>query len=172
MLTRLASVLGVSVDWLLGKADHPFTSAHNMPSRKNLVAIPVLGTIHAGDPVWAEQIPEGWLDVPEEILPGKGEYFALRVKGDCFSVGRNPIHEGYIVIVRRQPTVENGEIAVVYWPDQDEAVLRRVERRDGQVILRADNPAYPVEVVRNRDLTILGKVVGFFGRPSVAKDVM
>jgi len=172
LLSKIANVLGVSVDWLLGRSESPTPPVAPHSGLEGAVSIPVLGSIHAGDAAWAEQVPEGWLEVPAEILPGKGEYFALRVKGDCFGVGQNPIHDGYIVIVRRQPTVENGEIAVVYWPDQDEAVLRRVERKDGQVVLRADNPAYPVEVVRNRDLTILGKVVGFFGRPSAAKDVM
>lgn len=163
-LRELARLYGVSVATLLGETP---VSSDIIP---DVVPVPILGTIHAGDPAWASQEPEGWALIPAD-LARTGDFFALRVKGDCFAYGRKPIDEGDIVLVRKQPEVDNGQIAVVYWPDQEEAVLRRVERKDGMVILRADNPKYPVEVVRNRDLTILGRVVKVIADPSTPDDL-
>lgn len=163
---RIAEYFNVSVDYLIGRTDDP----RPLPEAAlPVVPVPILGAIHAGDPAWATQEPEGWAFVPAD-LARTGELFALRVKGDCFAYGRKPIDDGDVVLVRKQPTVEDGQIAVVYWPDQEEAVLRRVERKDGMVILRADNPKYPVEVVKGRDLTILGRVVKVIADPASAND--
>lgn len=131
------------------------------------VRIPILGRIHAGDPHWAEQHVEGWTTITAERARS-GEFFALRVTGDCMAPAR--IMPGDIVIVRRQPTVEDGEIAVVWWNGEDEAHLRRVRRVDKQVLLTADNPAYPPVLLPPAKVTILGKVVEVRIEPKPAGD--
>lgn len=171
-LGRLANFFGVSVAYLLGETDDPrrpedVIAQHGMP----VTPIPILGVIHAGDPIPAEENIIGWTAIPEDQAKG-GRHFALLVRGDCFAAGPRPIYEGDLVIVRQQPDVRDGQIAVVLWPDVSEAQLRRVYRRDGTVVLRADNPAYPPEVVKKRDLTILGVVVNIVTEPAAAKDVM
>lgn len=135
-----------------------------------VVPIPILGVIHAGDSIPAEQEIIGWTAIPKAMGPAEN-FFALRVRGDCMAAGPKPIHDGDVVIVRKQPTAQNGEIAVVLWPDVAEAQLRRIYRRDGSVILRADNPAYPPEVVQTRELQILGVVVGIQTTPAAAREV-
>lgn len=170
-LLRLSDALGVSVAYLLGETDEPrrpedILAEQAMP----VVPVPILGVIHAGDPIPAEEHIVGWTAIPAEEARG-GRYFALRVKGDCFDTGGpRSIMEGDIVIVRQQPDCQNGEIAVVLWPDVQEAQLRRVYRRGGTVVLRADNPAYPPEVVRSRELTVLGVVVSIVSPPAPARE--
>lgn len=174
-LRAVAEKLGVSVAYLVGETDdaRPFETIGTDPTEGQalpVVPIPILGVIHAGDPIPAEEQIIGWTAIPADMTRGD-EYFALRVRGDCMAGGTKPINEGDIVIVRRQPDVSNGEIAVVLWPDVSEAQLRRVYRRDGTVILRADNPAYPPEIVRSRELRILGVVVGIQTTPASAREV-
>lgn len=171
---RVADILAVSVAYLLGETDDPTPldqRAREILERDALpvVPIPILGVIHAGDPIPAEENVIGWTAIPEYMARG-GQYFGLRVKGDCFAAGTKPIHDGDIVIVRRQPDVQDGKIAVVLWPDVAEAQLRRVYRRDGSIILRADNPAYPPEIVKRRDLTVLGIVVHIISEPAAASE--
>jgi len=171
-LLRLSDALGVSVAYLLGETDDPRRPEDILAKQAMPVTpIPILGVIHAGDPIPAEEHIIGWTAIPEDEARG-GRFFALKAKGDCFYTGGpKSISEGDIVIVRQQPDCENGQIAVVLWPDVSEAQLRRVYRRDGMVVLRADNPAYPPEVVKKRELTILGVVVNIVSEPAPAKDL-
>lgn len=85
----------------------------NLPSNAtplefaHLKRIPILGRIAAGTPIYAEENIEGYTYTD---LNGGSEYFGLRVHGDSMDAAR--IHDGDVVIVRRQETVENGQIAV------------------------------------------------------------
>src|SRR5690606_7851942 len=133
-----------------------------------LKPIPILGTIHAGASSWAAEIPEGWTAIPE-AMARTGEYFALRVRGDCFAAGPRPVYDGDLVIVRAQETVENGQAAIVLWPDVNEAQIRRVYVRGDQVTLTADNPAYPPITVATTDVRILGLVVGYQAELAAAR---
>lgn len=74
---------------------------------KNLKRIPILGRIAAGVPIYAEENIEGYTYTD---LNGGHEYFGLRVRGD--SMDAAGIKDGYVVIVRRQDIVDNGQIAV------------------------------------------------------------
>ena len=109
--------------------------------------VPVVGTVAAGQPILAEQNIEGYL--PWNADP---ECFALRVKGDSMIDAH--IFPGDTVIVRPQPTAENGEIVVALIGD--EATVKRLRRRSGEVWLLPENPAYaPID---GREAVILGKV--------------
>ena len=129
------------------------------------IKIPVLGNVQAGIPVEAVQ---DILD-EEEIEPSMaltGEYFALKIKGNSMEPR---IFEGDVVIVRRQPDVENGTIAVVLVNGQD-ATVKIVEKNDDGIVLIALNPtAYTPHFYTNKQieelpLTIIGKVVELRGK--------
>lgn len=119
--------------------------------------IPILGHISAGLPLYAEQHIEGYTYTD---LNSGGEYFALRVKGDSMNAVR--IFENDILIIRRQPTVENGEIAVVRVGDEN-ATVKRFYNNSGTVTLmpQSNNPEHLPQIYNLKDtkIEVLGKVV-------------
>lgn len=119
--------------------------------------IPILGRISAGLPLYADEHIEGYTLTD---LNGGAEYFALRVHGD--SMNAIGINDGYIIIVRRQDEVEQGEVAVVMVDDED-ATVKRFYSSDTTVTLmpQSTNPEhkpqmYDLCITRIR---VLGKVV-------------
>ena len=121
---------------------------------RNVMDIPVLGRVGAGTTVAEEDI-EGYIDV-KGILAGSEDLFGLRVKGN--SMLRAGIHEGDIVVVRKQPTANPGDLVVVV-KDRD-AMVRWLHRDENGLSLLADDLAweYPVEALTD-DSAIVGKVV-------------
>lgn len=109
--------------------------------------IPIIGTVTAGQPILAFENIDGYL--PWE---GDPSCFALHVRGD--SMMDAGILDGDKVIVRPQPTAENGEIVVALLGD--EATVKRLSRKNGEVWLMPENPAYsPID---GREAQIIGKV--------------
>jgi repressor LexA len=114
--------------------------------------VPVLGRIAAGGPILAEEAVETIFPLPREVV-GEGELFLLKVVGD--SMIDAAICDGDWVVVRRQPTADNGEIVAALL--DDEATVKTLQRRDGHTWLLPHNPAYsPID---GDHATILGKVV-------------
>jgi repressor LexA len=114
--------------------------------------VPVLGRIAAGGPILAEEAVETVFPLPREIV-GEGELFLLKVVGD--SMVDAAICDGDWVVVRRQPTADNGEIVAALL--DDEATVKTLQRREGHTWLLPHNPAYsPID---GDHATILGKVV-------------
>jgi repressor LexA len=125
------------------------------------VSVPVVGRISAGSPVMAAENIEEYLPLPTSFATDD-ESFALRVSGDSM-VGAG-ILDGDMVVVRRQGEARNGDIvaALLGGPAEEEATVKRFQRRDGKVELIAENPAYePIEMASGR---ILGKVVAVLRR--------
>jgi len=119
--------------------------------------VPVLGRIAAGGPILAEEAVETVFPLPREIV-GEGELFLLRVVGE--SMIDAAICDGDWVVVRRQPTADNGEIVAALL--DDEATVKTLQRRDGHTWLLPHNPAYsPID---GDHATILGKVVSVIRR--------
>lgn len=117
-------------------------------------SIPIVGAISCGNGVVAYENIEGYEDIPQSWLNG-GEYFILRAKGDSMINAR--IHEGDLLLIRRQEDVENGEIAAVLI--EGEAVLKRVYKTDTALILQSENPKYePIVAGKQSNITILGKL--------------
>lgn len=120
-------------------------------------SIPVLGRIAAGLPLYADEHIEGYTLVD---LNGGAEYFALRVHGD--SMNAIGINDGYLIIVRRQEEVENGEVAVVMVGDED-ATVKRFYATDSTVTLmpQSTNPVHGPQVydLRNVPVKVLGRVI-------------
>jgi len=117
-------------------ADEP--NALDTDSDSSTVAhVPVLGRIAAGGPILAEQSVEYTLPLPRDLV-GEGELFSLKVVGD--SMVDAAICDGDWVVVRRQPTCENGDIVAALL--DDEATVKTFKQRDGHVWLMPHNPAY------------------------------
>ncbi len=143
MLLRLADLFSVSTDYILGRdASHSFLN------------IPIVGRVHAGLPILAEENVEDHIPVPSGDLQN-GEYFFMEVEGDCMTDAH--IVEGALVLVRMQSHVENGQIAVIRV--DDEVVLRRVKMLRNQLILYPANPNYDPMIIASGDVQIIGRVV-------------
>jgi repressor LexA len=117
----------------------------------------VVGRIAAGGPVLAEQAIEDVFPLPKEIV-GEGSLFLLRVAGD--SMVEAAITDRDWVVIRQQPTAENGDIVAAMI--DGEATVKTFKRRDGHVWLLPHNPAY--EPIPGDDATVLGRVVAVLRR--------
>ncbi|BCV25045.1 MAG TPA: transcriptional repressor LexA [Firmicutes bacterium] len=130
------------------------TANRSVPT-EDVVEVPVLGRVAAGQPLLAEENREGTFPLPAS-LARRGTTFLLRVRGD--SMVEAGILDGDFVLVRQQPAVENGEIAVALLGD--EATVKRFYKENGYVRLQPENRVY--EPIMVRSVQILGKVIGVF----------
>lgn len=161
MLQKIADFFNVSIDYLLGRPPIP---PEGYPIDQEL-KIPLVGKIPAGFPIIAEERIEDYITVPNLRKYKQDQLFALRVQGDSMTGTAARIHPGDIVVVRVQPTVENGEIAVVN-VDGENATLKRVRYLNGEIMLYSDNPKYPPMVVDSKRARICGKVVQVIFEPN------
>lgn len=126
-------------------------------SRREIINIPVIGTVTAGQPILATENIEGYFPLLSEDIP-RGESFMLKVKGESMiNVG---IYDGDQIIVRRQPTAENGDIVVALIDDS--ATVKTYYKEDGHFRLQPENDTMDPIIVP--DLKILGKVIGLYRR--------
>ena len=119
-----------------------------------MATIPLVGSIACGTPILAEQNIEARIGVPALWRAD----FALTCHGNSMAA---MIQDGDIVCIRKQPEVENGEIAAVRIGE--EATLKRFYRQGDTVMLQAENPAFsPLVYTRDQlnEITIEGRVVG------------
>jgi repressor LexA len=132
--------------------------AVEMPAPK-AVSVPLLGRIAAGSPIEA-QAGFDRIFVPPELL-GRGETFALRVRGD--SMIDAGIMDGDVVLIEKRQQARNGEI-VVALVNREEATLKRIEQKAGQVLLHSENPRYPPQHYRGDQVDVQGVLVGLMRR--------
>ena len=127
----------------------------------DVIKIPVLGRVVAGDPREAIQEADEFMYIPSMDHRRSDDYFALRVFGESMEPN---LMDGDIAIVRIQPDVESGQVAVVLIDNQDSTVKRVFKSQDG-ITLVADNPAvFQPRFFSNDDcltmpVRILGRVV-------------
>ena len=112
--------------------------------------VPIVGSVAAGSPILAEECIEDYLTF--DTGGRNEEFFALRVRGE--SMLNAGILPGDLVVVRRQETANSGEIVVALF--EDEATVKRLSRRNGQVWLMPENDDY--EPIDGTYAQILGKV--------------
>ena len=160
-LLPIANALGVSPAYLMGWEDVPNSS----PLPTNLIpasaltrkSIPLIGNVAAGEPIFAEESYDTYLDIDSDCRVD----YALRVKGDSMYP---TYQDGDVIYIRQQPDVSPGQVAVVLVDDS--ATLKHVyhDRRTGEVSLVSDNPDYPPMHYYPDDglpIRILGVPVGF-----------
>jgi len=121
------------------------------------VRVPVLGRIAAGGPILAEESVSDVFALPRQLV-GEGTLFLLEVRGD--SMIDAAICDGDFVVVRQQPTADNGDIVAALIGD--EATVKTFKRMPGQVWLLPHNPAY--DPIDGNQASILGKVVAVLRR--------
>lgn len=119
--------------------------------------IPVMGRIAAGVPIEAISEISHHVAVPGSMLSGKGQHYALEVKGD--SMIDAGINDGDIVVIQEQTTADNGDIVVALVDDQ-EATLKRFRRRGDMIALEAANAAYETRVYPDHKVKVQGRLVG------------
>ena len=124
-------------------------------TRRELVNVPVIGTVAAGVPILAEQNIEDYLPIPAEILPNK-EVFMLKVKGN--SMIEAGIYNGVKVIVAKQPNAENGDKVVALVDDS--ATVKTFYKENGHFRLQPENSS--MDPIILDQVEILGKVIGLF----------
>lgn len=119
------------------------------------ISIPLIGTVTAGQPIFAYENYEDYYTFPIGEFKGD-DLFMLRVQGT--SMIDAGIMNGDKIIVRRQPMAENGEIVVALV--DEEATVKRFYRKNGQIILHPENEALSDMVFEEGEVSILGKVIG------------
>jgi len=119
--------------------------------------VPMVGRIAAGGPILAEERVEEIMPLPKSLV-GDGTLFLLEVSGD--SMVDAAICNGDYVVIRQQPSAENGEIVAAMI--DGEATVKTFQRKDGQVWLLPHNQAY--DPIDGTDATILGKVTAVLRR--------
>jgi repressor LexA len=122
--------------------------------------VPLVGTVAAGTGVLAQENVEDLYSLPEEFT-GKGETFMLKVRGDSM-IGAG-ILDGDYVVVRHQPTAEDGDIVVAGIPDE-EATVKRLRRQGASVILIPANDSMAPLEFNADEVTIFGKVISVLRR--------
>ena len=130
------------------------TDEEFIPLKRELVNIPIVGTVAAGLPLLAEQNISSYFPIPSEYLPNVGT-FMLRVRGE--SMKQVGINDGDIIIAAEQQTAKNGDIVVALIDDS--ATVKTFYREDGYIRLQPENDTMEPIIVRD-ELRILGKVIG------------
>ncbi|CCX35569.1 lexA repressor [Clostridium sp. CAG:1000] len=123
----------------------------------NVINVPLLGKVAAGNPIEAIERPNEFFSLPKELIPLKTEVFTLEVNGDSMiNIG---IYDGDIVIVKRSNTANNGEI-VVAMTDENEVTLKRFFKESNHIRLQPENDYLEPIILNN--VTILGKAIGLY----------
>ena len=123
--------------------------------RREVVNVPLLGRVAAGDPLLAVENIEAYFPIPSEYVPNE-ETFMLRVTGE--SMVNAGVFDGDNILVQRQPTAENGDMVVALVDDS--ATVKTFYKEDGHYRLQPENDN--MEPIIVEDCTILGKVFGVF----------
>ncbi|MDQ6716336.1 MAG: transcriptional repressor LexA [Actinomycetota bacterium] len=138
---------GGQTDLDTGSGDH----------RPEAIYVPVVGRIAAGGPILADEVVEEVFPLPRQLV-GEGSLFLLKVVGD--SMVDAAICDGDWVVVKQQPTAENGDIVAAML--DHEATVKTFKRKDGKVWLMPHNVDYsPID---GDDASILGKVTAVLRR--------
>ena len=132
--------------------EHGVNRCIQITGEKKSVSVPVMGKVAAGNPIVAIEDVECYVPVPEQLSRGK-ELFALRIQGE--SMIKAGIFNNDIVIVKRTPVAENGEIVVALVDDS--ATVKRFFKEEGHFRLQPENDSYDPIIVD--DVILLGKVI-------------
>lgn len=124
-------------------------------TRREIVNVPIIGTVTAGQPILATENIEGYFPLLSEDMPSD-DTFMLHVKGE--SMVNAGIFDGDQILVRMQPVAENGDIIVALIDDS--VTVKTYYKEEGHFRLQPENDF--MEPIIVPDLTIVGKVIGLF----------
>ena len=121
--------------------------------KQKVVNVPLIGTVAAGQPIFATENYEGMYSIPNNFFNGE-DLFMLNVKGDSMiNIG---MYDGDKIVVKKQETADNGDIVVALVDDS--ATVKRFFKRGGEIILHPENDDMQDFIFK--DVKILGKVIG------------
>lgn len=158
-IIAFAKALNTTPAYLMGWEEETFPSLEEYGIQPiSTKKLPLLGKIACGEPIYADEDRESYVEIGTDIHAD----FCLKATGDSMINAR--IYDGDIVFIRKQPMVDNGEIAAVII--DDEATLKRVEyiRDKNIVMLKPENPKYETMVYSKDELSkvrIIGKAIAF-----------
>lgn len=159
-ISAIAKALQTTTMKLMGDEEGDDTPSNILPLPKTR-KIPLLGTIACGEPILATENVAEYVDMDTDIHAD----FALRCNGDSMINAR--IFDGDIVYIRKQNSVENGEIAAVLIDgveSESEAMLKRFFRENDKIRLSAENPMYADKQYYGEEMNqvrVIGKAVAF-----------
>jgi len=123
-------------------------------TKLDTVKVPIVGKVTAGEPITAIENIEDYYPLPRRLVGDEQTVFILSIQGD--SMINAGILNGDYVVVRQQPTAENGDIVVAMTPD-GEATVKRFYKEADHIRLQPENER--MEPILLSDVTILGKVI-------------
>ena len=146
-IEKLADIFNVDINVLYGRKSSP-------------IKIPVLGYVAAGLPIEAVREVLDYEEISPDMLRDGSEYFALKIKGSSMEP---KISDGDVVIVRVQPDVDSGQVAIVC-VNGEEATCKKILKQQGGIVIQPLNPAYEtvfysIEQIESIPITIIGRVV-------------
>lgn len=148
-LQALAKLYNVNDMWLLGKSNEKYPKIRDYSQSVN--SVPLLGTIAAGTPILAEENITDYFNLDNSIKAD----FCLKVKGESM-IDAN-IFSGDIAFIKKQDTLENGEIGAILI--EDEATLKIFYQTEDSVILQPANKNFAPIILTSGNIKILGKLV-------------
>ena len=128
-----------------------------LEKNEDVIKVPLLGKITAGNPITAIEQPDEFFDLPQALIPKNGDCFVLHVSGT--SMINKGIYDNDYVIVKRQNTANNGDI-VVAMTDEDEVTLKTFYKEQDHIRLQPENDTMAPLIFDN--ITILGKAIGLY----------
>ncbi|MBR1679247.1 MAG: transcriptional repressor LexA [Bacilli bacterium] len=128
-----------------------------LEKNEDVVKVPLLGKITAGNPIEAIERPNEFFDLPSALIPKKETIFTLEVSGE--SMINKGIYDGDVVIVQRQNVARNGDVIVAMTPE-NEVTLKTFYKEDGHIRLQPENDSMAPFIFPT--ITILGKAIGLY----------
>lgn len=126
-------------------------------TKDEVVNIPLLGKVAAGNPIEAIEHPEEYLALPAHMIPRNKEVFSLKIQGESMiNIG---IYSGDVVIVEKTNTAKNGDL-VVALNDENEATLKTFYKENGYFRLQPENDFMAPIILK--EVTILGKAIALY----------
>ncbi len=123
----------------------------------NVVTVPNLGTVTAGNPIEAIETPDEFIDLPSFLIPSSAEVFTLNVKGDSMiNIG---IFDGDIAVIEKTANVRNGDVVVAMTPDF-EVTLKTFYKESDHFRLQPENDSMDPIIVK--DVQVVGKLIGLY----------
>ncbi len=126
-------------------------------ARREIINVPIVGTVTCGEPILAEQNIDGYFPVPPEYIKTRNNTYMLKVKGD--SMINAGIFEGDLVMVEETNVARNSDIVVALLDDS--ATVKTYYKESNHIRLQPENDTMDPIIV-NGDIQILGKVIGLF----------
>ncbi len=128
-----------------------------LETNEDVVKVPLLGKITAGNPITAIEQPNEFFDIPASLIPASSQVFTLHVSGE--SMINAGIYDGDYVIVSKQSNAKNGDI-VVAMTKENEATIKTFYKENGHIRLQPENDT--MDPIILDDCVILGKAIGLY----------